>query len=69
MTQPPPVCVWCLMPASDPIHQSHPFTGPRVELHLSPRDLARLVASELRHVARETLGPTASAADALDILA
>lgn len=23
-----PVCVWCLLPKSDPIHYSHPFVGP-----------------------------------------
>lgn len=23
-----PVCIWCLLPQSDPIHSSHPFVGP-----------------------------------------
>ena len=28
MTRDEPVCIWCLLPKSDPIHYSHPFVGP-----------------------------------------
>jgi hypothetical protein len=64
----PPVCVWCLRPASDHIHDSHPFTGPRVEVHLTPRELVRQIAGELRKIAREQIGADATASDALDLI-
>ena len=63
----PPLCVWCLRPASDPIHPSHPFIGPRIE-RPTARELAKAVAAELRQMAVERFGADASAADALDFL-
>jgi hypothetical protein len=67
----PPVCVWCLRVSDDPVHtfgapMAHPFVGPRQEL--TPRQLAKCVAAELRQIARETFGYDARVSDALDVL-
>jgi hypothetical protein len=64
------LCVWCLRPEDDPIHQPgpspHAFVGPRTPL--TTRQLVQAIAGELRKIARESIGPDGTASDALDLL-